>query len=72
MRQLHLLRHPGDQLAVEVISRQLESGNEVLVVVLPGATGTAVPDGAETLAMPPLQYDGLVELLTWCERVVSW
>lgn len=72
MRQLHLLRHPGDHLALEVISCQLEAGDEVRVVVLAGAAGTRVPDGAETLTMPSLQYDGLVELLSWCERVVSW
>jgi hypothetical protein len=72
VRQLHLLRKPRDQLALEVISRQLEAGDEVRVVVLAGAAGTALPAGAETLTMPPLQYDGLVDLLSWCERVVSW
>lgn len=72
MRQLHLLREPGDQLALEVISRQLEAGDEVRVVVLASAAGTVVPAGAEILTMPPLQYDGLVDLLSWCERVVSW
>lgn len=72
MRQLHLLRRREDQLALEVIARQVETGDEVRVVVLASAAGTAVPVGAEAVDMPPLQYDGLVELLSWCERAVCW
>jgi hypothetical protein len=72
MRQLHLLRLRQDQLALEVIARQVETGDEVRVVVLATAAGTSVTGGAEAVDMPPLQYDGLVELVSWCERVVCW
>ncbi|MEA2682580.1 MAG: hypothetical protein QOK05_908, partial [Chloroflexota bacterium] len=66
------VRGPGDQFALDVVAWQVAAGDEVLVVLLEAAAGTPVPAGAQSLPMPPLQYDGLVELLTWCERVVSW
>jgi hypothetical protein len=72
MRQLHILRQPGDQLALEVVARQVADGDEVRVVLLQGAAETRVPEGAQGLAMPPLQYDELVDLLSWSERVVTW
>ncbi|MGI8609871.1 MAG: hypothetical protein ACR2MY_11685 [Candidatus Dormibacteria bacterium] len=75
MRQLHLLRRPGDALARDVVRHQLAGGDEVRVVLMLDAAveGTgSLPDGAEGLLMPPLQYDQLVEHLAWCDRVVSW
>lgn len=72
MRQLHLLRLREDELALEVIARQVETGDQVRVVVLASAAGASVPVGAEAVDMPPLQYDELVELLSWCERAVCW
>ncbi len=75
VRQLHLLRRPGDTLAREVIQRQLASADEVHVVLLLGAAVEAagsLPDGVVVFSMPPLQYDELVEQVAWSERVVSW
>lgn len=72
MRQLHVLHDTADQLAVEVVSRQLQLGDEVRVVLTAAAAATAVPEGAEVVAMPALEYDQLVELIAWSERVVSW
>ncbi|MFN2465812.1 MAG: hypothetical protein ABR598_06035 [Candidatus Dormibacteria bacterium] len=72
MRQLHIIRRADDELARDVVAHQVRSGDEVRVVFVGDASVTSVPEGAEVVAMPPLQYDGLVELLAWCERVVSW
>ena len=73
MRHLHIVRAPGDQLAMDVVRRQVAAGDEVRVVLTGGATaGNEVPAGSEPIPMPTLQYDELVELLAWCERVVSW
>ncbi len=72
MRQLHLLRRSGDTLARDVIERQVRDGDEVRVVLTGEAAETDLQTAARVMAMPPLQYDALVELLTWSERVVSW
>jgi hypothetical protein len=72
MRRLHILRRADDTLARELIEHQLRSGDEVRVVTMGDALGSALPEAAEALEMPPLPYDALVELLAWCERVVSW
>ena len=74
-RQLHMVRRAGDSLARDVVARQLAAGDEVRVVLMLEAAGEApasLPEGAQALAMPPLQYDELVEQLAWCDRVVSW
>ena len=72
MRHLHIIRAAGDHLAIDVVRRQLAAGDEVRVVVAGAAAQTEVPAGADRIPMPTLQYDQLVELLDWCERVVSW
>jgi hypothetical protein len=72
MRQLHILRRADDTLAREVIGHQLRGGDEVRVVLMGAALGSVLPEAAQVLEMPPLPYDALVELLAWCERVVSW
>ncbi|MDQ6748636.1 MAG: hypothetical protein M3010_11110 [Candidatus Dormibacteraeota bacterium] len=72
MRQLHLLGRSGDTLARDVIERQVRDGDEVRVVLTGEAAETDLQTAARVMAMPPLQYDALVELLTWSERVVSW
>jgi hypothetical protein len=72
VRQLHIIRHPGDVLALEVIGEQLRQGDEVRVVAMGAAVGMRIPGGDEALGVPPAPYDALVELLVWCERVVSW
>lgn len=75
MRHLHLLRRPGDKLARDVIRHQVAAGDEVRVILMLDAAGDeagSVPDGAQVLVMPPLQYDELVEQVAWSERAVSW
>ena len=75
MRQLHMLRQSGDELARDVIRRNLAAGDEVRVVLMLAAAAEdagTVPEGAQVLVMPPLQYDELVEQVAWSERVVSW
>ena len=72
MRQLHLLRRRGDTLAAEVVGHQVAHGDEVRVVLLGDAAAETLPEGVEVFSVPPLEYDAVVELLEWCERVVSW
>ncbi|MFN2462946.1 MAG: hypothetical protein ABR573_03460 [Candidatus Dormibacteria bacterium] len=73
MRRLHIIRAAGDALATEVVEHQVGGGDDVRVVF----TGDAAADrgpmpGVEVVVMPELEYDQLVELIAWAERVVSW
>jgi len=72
MRQLHIVRSAGDQLAWDVVQRQVAAGDEVRVVLTGRAASVEPPPGSHGVAMAELRYDELVELLAWCERVVSW
>ena len=72
MRHLHIVRAAGDHLAMDVVRRQVVGGDEVRVVLTGAAVDNNVPDGSERIPMASLQYDELVNLLAWCERVVSW
>jgi len=72
MRHLHLVRDPGEGLAMEVVVEQLAGGAEVTVVLVGEAAESVVPDGATAVRVSTLEYDQLVQLLAWCDRVVSW
>ena len=72
MRQLHIVRSADDHLAWDVVRRQVLAGDEVRVVLTGAAASAEPPLGSQGIPMPDLRYDELVELLAWCERVVSW
>ena len=72
MRHLHIVRSAHDHLAMDVARRQVAGGDEVRLVLTGAAVDAEVPEGLESIPMPTLQYDELVDLLAWCERVVSW
>lgn len=72
MRHLHIVRSANDDLAMDVARRQVSAGDEVRMVLTGAGVDAAAPHGSETILMPTLQYDELVDLLAWCERVVSW
>lgn len=70
---LHLVsaRDPG--LAHGVIERDLAAGDEVTVVLLPGARAPELPAGAARRRVPDdLAYADLLELLFAADRVASW
>ncbi|GAC1333056.1 MAG: hypothetical protein NVSMB17_12960 [Candidatus Dormibacteria bacterium] len=72
MRHLHLVRDPGDHLAMDVVGEQVAVGDEVRVALIGEAAESTLPEGATPVRMARLEYDQLVELLDWCDRVVSW
>jgi hypothetical protein len=72
MRQLHIVRRADERLALEVAARQLGAGDEVRVVLTGEAVELAPPAGAEAVRMAALEYDQLVDLIAWSDRVVSW
>lgn len=71
-RQLHIVRSIGDSLALDVARRQVTLGDEVRLVLVGAAVDETVPPGSEAIRMATLEYDQLVQLMAWCERVVSW
>ncbi len=65
------MRHPRDELAWEAIRVSREEG-EVKVVLLQGAAGDQPPPGVTVLRSPPVEYDEIVEMMEWADKVVVW
>ncbi len=65
------MRRPADELAWDAIRVARETG-EVKVVLLQGAaadhSGTDVP----VFRSPPVEYDEIVEMMEWADKVVVW
>jgi hypothetical protein len=81
MRQLHLVRRHDDAFAWHAIQSSTGVGS-VKVVLLQDAVGDPAPAGLEVIvlqadggrpeAREAVDYDGLVELMEWADKVVVW
>lgn len=62
-------------LAWAAIDASAKSG-EVKVVLLHDAAGTVRPGdgpgGIETVSSPPVEYDEIVAMIEWADKVVVW
>ena len=65
------MRRAGDALAWEAISVGAADG-EVRVVTLAAAAHEAPPAGLASQVSPGLEYDQVVELMEWADKVVVW
>jgi hypothetical protein len=72
-RVLHLLKSPDAELMLTVIARQHSAGDEVTIVLLPGAATIAPPAGVAVLRVPDdLTYDTLLERIFAADQVITW
>lgn len=69
MKVLHLVRRHDDTLAWEAIAAD---PGEVQVVLTQDAVDDPAPDGLAVGRMPPLEYDEVVEMMEWADKVVAW
>jgi len=83
-----LIRDATDDLAWEAVRLAVEAGDDVKVVLLQDAVAAGIPPaGAEIFlqadeaparaasgatGLSPLDYDGIVELISWADKVVAW
>ena len=65
------MRKAGDELAWEAIRLSAETG-EVRVVLLHDAVTEARPPGIDTVSSPPVEYDEIVGMIEWADKVVVW
>ena len=65
------MRRPDDDLAWEAIRVSATQG-EVRVVLLQEAAGAQPPPGIEAVSSPPVEYDEIVALMEWADKVVVW
>ena len=68
------MRQAGDALAWEAIAAGAAAG-EVRVVTVGDASGEASPlplPGLEGQVAAGLEYDQMVELMEWADKVVVW
>jgi hypothetical protein len=65
------VRQRGDDLAWSAIRLSASKG-EARVVLLEDAAGEEPPPGIETVSCPPVEYDEIVTLIAWADKVVVW
>jgi hypothetical protein len=71
-RVLHLLKE-DDALARRTAAEQRAAGDEVTVVLLPGAPDVALPEGVGRHRVPDeLSWDGLLERIFEADQVITW
>ncbi len=72
-RVLHLVPHEAAALALTVIHRDVEAGDEVAVAVVGEAAAPAVPAGVAVHRVPSeWSYEELLERIFDADRVVTW
>ena len=65
------MRRPADALAWEAIRVSREVG-EIKVVLIEEAAGTQAPPDVPAVGSPPVEYDEIVEMMEWADKVVVW
>jgi hypothetical protein len=71
-RVLHLLKGE-DPLAVSLAAEQQAAGDEVTVVLLPGAPDLAPPPGVSRCRVPDeLSWEALLERIFEADQVITW
>jgi hypothetical protein len=73
-RVLHLLKGDDPALALTVIDQQRQAGDEIAVVLLPGAASLAtLPAGVTVQRVPDqLTWDALLERIFEADQVITW
>jgi len=66
-----MVRKAGDALAWEAIRLSAEHG-EVRVVLLHDAVADQPPTGIDAVTSPPVEYDEIVGMIEWADKVVVW
>lgn len=69
MKVLHLIRRHDDRLAWEAIAAD---PGEVRVVLSEDAVDDPAPSGLHVGRLPPLEYDEVVAMMEWADKVVAW
>lgn len=65
------MRKAGDELAWAAIRLSVGDG-EVRVVLLHDALTEKPPSGIDTFSSPPVEYDEIVAMIEWADKVVVW
>jgi hypothetical protein len=65
------VRKRGDDLAWRAIRLSARNG-EARVVLLEDAVAEQPPPGIDTVSSPPVEYDEIVTLIAWADKVVVW
>jgi hypothetical protein len=71
LKTLHLVRQHADDLAWRAIRLSADKG-EAKVILLEDAGADEPLPGIDTVSCPPVEYDEIVELLAWADKVVVW
>jgi hypothetical protein len=71
LKTLHLVRQRADDLAWSAIRLSADKG-EARVVLLQDAAGEEPPPWIDTVSCPPVEYDEIVMLIEWADKVVVW
>jgi hypothetical protein len=65
------VRRPADILAWEAIAASIKLG-ETRVVLIQDAAGSEAPPGIAAVSSPPVEYDEIVAMMEWADKVVVW
>jgi hypothetical protein len=72
-RVLHLLKGDDASLALAVIAQQRAAGDDVAVVLLPGAPAEGLPPGVAGQRAPEqLSWNALLERIFEADQVITW
>jgi hypothetical protein len=71
LKTLHLVRQPQDELAWEAIRISANHG-QILVVLIEDAAYGQPPPGITAVTSPPVEYDEIVAMMEWADKVVVW
>ena len=70
---LHVLTPDAPPLALPVIARQTEAGDQVTVVLVQGAAPAPLPERVAVRRVPDdLSYRQLLDLVFAADQVMSW
>jgi hypothetical protein len=65
------VRKAGDDLAWAAIRLGADTG-EVRVVLMHDAVNDLALPGIDTVSSPPVEYDEIVGMIEWADKVVVW
>jgi hypothetical protein len=65
------VRNAADELAWGAIAVTAEHG-EIRVVLMHEAAGSPTPPGITAVSSPPVEYDEIVAMMEWADKVVVW
>jgi hypothetical protein len=68
---LHLVRKRGDELARRAIRLSARRGQARVVLLEDAANEEPLP-GIDTVSCPPVEYDEIVTMIAWADKVVVW